>query len=227
MRNWRGAIDRARTSATASTVGRGRWGRSSSRRRGKAAKPSALSTSRTAVGPRRNRRHVRTEAGDKPRDAGKNSTALAAGVRRIALRGNPGWCRQQNLRGGVCGYDAEAIAAKQKGMNSNEQEQAPLTQVPRATPAFTASAGTPSPLSEMDQLVRGERILEMFWPETASRPSMAWLRKQVKARQIPFVKRGRRVWYIPKTVKAWFDLKETKPLLMLQHEHDQKGCGFR
>jgi len=56
---------------------------------------------------------------------------------------------------------------------------------------------------------------------------MAWLRKQVKARQIPFVKRGRRVWYIPKTVKAWFDLKETKPLLMLQHEHDQKGCGFR
>jgi len=112
-------------------------------------------------------------------------------------------------------------------MNSNEQEQAPLTQVPRATPAFPASAGTPSPLSEMDQLVRGERILEMFWPETASRPSMAWLRKQVKARQIPFVKRGRRVWYIPKTVKAWFDLKETKPLLMLQHEHDQKGCGFR
>jgi len=49
---------------------------------------------------------------------------------------------------------------------------------------------------------------------------MAWLRKQVKARQIPFVKRGRRVWYVPKTVKAWFALKETKPIIMLQHEHD-------
>ena len=45
-----GASENARTSATASTVGRGRPGRSSSRRRGRGANPSALSTSRTAVG---------------------------------------------------------------------------------------------------------------------------------------------------------------------------------
>ena len=48
--NRRGASENARTSATGSTVGRGRAGRSSSRRRGSGAKPSALSTSRTAVG---------------------------------------------------------------------------------------------------------------------------------------------------------------------------------
>ena len=46
----RGTSDNWRTSATASTVGRGRSGRSSSRRRGNGANPSALSTSRTAVG---------------------------------------------------------------------------------------------------------------------------------------------------------------------------------
>ena len=46
----RGARENWRASATASTVGPTRTGRSSSRRRGSAAKPSALSTSRTAVG---------------------------------------------------------------------------------------------------------------------------------------------------------------------------------
>ena len=48
--NRRGARENARTSATGSTVGWGRAGRSSSKRRGRAANPSALSTSRTAVG---------------------------------------------------------------------------------------------------------------------------------------------------------------------------------
>ena len=89
-------------------------------------------------------------------------------------------------------------------------------------PTTHCNDGT-SPLSEMDQLVRGERLLEIFWPDPAGQPSMAWLRKQVKAKQIPFVRRGRRVWYIPATVKAWFHLKETRPLLMLQHEHDAKN----
>ena len=84
-----------------------------------------------------------------------------------------------------------------------------------------------NPLPEMERLVRGERLLEIFWPDPAGRPSMAWLRKQVKARQIPFVKRGRRVWYVPKTVKAWFALKETKPIIMLQHEHDVGSVAAR
>jgi hypothetical protein len=46
---WRGAREKARTSATASVVGPTTAGRSSSRRRDSGAKPSALSTSRTAV----------------------------------------------------------------------------------------------------------------------------------------------------------------------------------
>jgi hypothetical protein len=96
-------------------------------------------------------------------------------------------------------------------MNANIEQSTQVTQ---------CKSGRSSPLSEMDQLVRGERMLEIFWPDAASRPSMAWLRKQVKARQIPFLRRGRRVWYIPRTVKVWLELKETKPTLMLQHEHD-------
>lgn len=99
-------------------------------------------------------------------------------------------------------------------MNAN------IDQIKDPTPQSNEETGL---LAEMDQLVRGERLLEIFWSDPAARPSMAWLRKQVKSRQIPFVKRGRRVWYIPRTVKAWFELKETKPLLMLQHEHDAKG----
>src|SRR6516225_3325062 len=46
----RGVSEKARTSATASTVGRGRGGRSSSPRRGRRAKPSWRRTSWTAVG---------------------------------------------------------------------------------------------------------------------------------------------------------------------------------
>src|SRR5450631_3924144 len=45
-----GASVKVRTSATGSTVGAGPTGRSSSRRRGSGAKPSARNTSRTAVG---------------------------------------------------------------------------------------------------------------------------------------------------------------------------------
>jgi hypothetical protein len=99
-------------------------------------------------------------------------------------------------------------------MNANDEQIKQLT---------TQCDERANPLSELDQLVRGERLLAIFWPDPAARPSMAWLRKQVKERQIPFVKRGRRVWYIPRTVKAWFELKQTKPIRMLQHEHDAKA----
>src|SRR5450756_1756001 len=49
VKKWRGARENCRASATASRVGRGVWGRSSSRRRGNGAKPSARRTSLTAV----------------------------------------------------------------------------------------------------------------------------------------------------------------------------------
>lgn len=71
-----------------------------------------------------------------------------------------------------------------------------------------------SPLSELDQLVNGERLLTILFPDGNSRPSIKWLRKQVQSRQIPYVKKGRKIWYTPRTVKQWFDLKEVKPLRM-------------
>jgi hypothetical protein len=72
-----------------------------------------------------------------------------------------------------------------------------------------------SPIEEMDQLVNGIRLLAILFPEGRSRPSIKWLRAQVRCRQIPYVKRGRKVWFIPRTVKAWFELKEVKPLRMI------------
>jgi hypothetical protein len=66
----------------------------------------------------------------------------------------------------------------------------------------------------MDQLVDGIRLLNILFPDGRSRPSIKWLRKQVRSRQIPYVKKGRKVWYTPRTVKAWFDLKEIRPLRM-------------
>lgn len=72
----------------------------------------------------------------------------------------------------------------------------------------------PSPLSEMDQLVDGKRLLTILFPDGHSRPSIKWLRTQVHRRQIPYVKKGRKVWYTPRNVKIWFEQKEIKPLLM-------------
>jgi len=66
----------------------------------------------------------------------------------------------------------------------------------------------------MEQLVDGRRLLAILFPDGHSRPSIKWLRQQVHRRQIPYIKRGRKVWYIPRMVKEWFDLKAVKPLRM-------------
>jgi len=73
---------------------------------------------------------------------------------------------------------------------------------------------THGPLSEMDQMVDGKRLLIILFPDGTSRPSSKWLRQQVQRRQIPYIKKGRKVWYIPSAVKAWFDLKQVKPIRM-------------
>jgi hypothetical protein len=80
--------------------------------------------------------------------------------------------------------------------------------------ATQQQASSASPISELDQLVDGRRLLFILFPDGHSRPSIKWLRHQVHSRQIPYIKRGRKVWYTPRTVKAWFDLKEVKPLRM-------------
>lgn len=71
-----------------------------------------------------------------------------------------------------------------------------------------------SPLSEMDQLVDGNRLLTILFPDGHSRRSLKWLRAQVRSRQIPYVKKGRKVWYRPRKVQEWFELKEVVSLRM-------------
>jgi len=68
----------------------------------------------------------------------------------------------------------------------------------------------------MDQLVDGKRLLIILFPDGHSRPSLKWLRQQVHSRQIPYIKKGRKVWYTPRNVRAWFELKEVRPLRMQQ-----------
>jgi hypothetical protein len=52
-----------------------------------------------------------------------------------------------------------------------------------------------------DQLVDGPRLLVTLW-EPQSRPSLRWLREQTRRRTIPFIKLGRRVFFIPSKVRA-------------------------
>jgi len=65
----------------------------------------------------------------------------------------------------------------------------------------------------LDQLAKGERLLEMIFDE-ASRPSMQWLRKETAKRQMLFIKRGRFVFYRPRSVLEWFKQKEQLPASM-------------
>ncbi len=54
--------------------------------------------------------------------------------------------------------------------------------------------------------VDANKLLEILFDETR-RPSLRWLRDQQKARTLPFVKIGRRVFFDPIIVKAHFDAK--------------------
>ena len=71
------------------------------------------------------------------------------------------------------------------------------------TPTLNAESTAPvaNGLPEMDQLVRGPRLLEILWP-AGSRPSLRRLRKQQRLATIPFTKLGRNVWFCPRRVLA-------------------------
>ena len=58
----------------------------------------------------------------------------------------------------------------------------------------------PVPENEMDRFVNGQRLLEILWDE-ASRPSIRWLRDQLRRRSIPFMRVGRLIWFCPRQVK--------------------------
>ena len=61
-----------------------------------------------------------------------------------------------------------------------------------------------SPLAS--RYVDAPTLLEILFEEV-SRPSLRWVRDQQKARTLPFVKIGRRVFFDPVLVKAHFDAK--------------------
>jgi hypothetical protein len=54
-------------------------------------------------------------------------------------------------------------------------------------------------LDPLDQMVDAKTLLELLW-QTDSRPCLRWLRKQQNQRSIPSIRRGRRVWFIPREV---------------------------
>ena len=78
-----------------------------------------------------------------------------------------------------------------------------------ATPAPSVSTA-PSPLSELDQLVSAERLLEILWDEQ-SRPSLQWIRKETKRRMLPHIRRGRLIFYRPRSVMEWYNQRECRP----------------
>ena len=73
----------------------------------------------------------------------------------------------------------------------------------------TASTLT-SPLSELDQLVSAERLLEILWDDQ-SRPSLQWIRKETKRRMLPHIRRGRLIFYRPRSVMEWYNQRECRP----------------
>lgn len=79
-----------------------------------------------------------------------------------------------------------------------------------------ASAGQtagPPPLAELDQLVTAERLREIVWDQ-ASRPSLQWIRKETKRRMLPYIRRGRLVFYRPRSVIEWYAQRESRPATM-------------
>ena len=86
------------------------------------------------------------------------------------------------------------------------------TDIAGASSSATLTAG-PSPVSELDQLVTVKRLREIVWP-AGCRPSLQWLRKETKRRMLPHIRRGRLIYYRPRSVMEWFAQKESRPATM-------------
>ena len=77
----------------------------------------------------------------------------------------------------------------------------------------TGATNGGSPMAELDQWVTGERLLEILWAASC-RPSLQWLRKESKRRMIPHIRRGRLIFYRPRSVMTWFNQRECRPASM-------------
>lgn len=76
-----------------------------------------------------------------------------------------------------------------------------------------AMAASPSPLSGLDQWVSAERLLEILWDES-SRPSLQWIRKETNRKMLPHIRRGRLIFYRPRSVMEWYGQRECRPSSM-------------
>lgn len=82
--------------------------------------------------------------------------------------------------------DSKRLAVKAATSESAKPTEASQV-VPPATPSFG--------------LVRGQRLLEIIFPEKDSRPSLRSIERYVRRRLIPSVKLGRQRFYSPEQVR--------------------------
>jgi hypothetical protein len=52
-----------------------------------------------------------------------------------------------------------------------------------------------------DNLVDVHGLLTLLWPDEQSRPSVRWVRERQRKREIPFLKLGGLVYFIPRLVR--------------------------
>jgi hypothetical protein len=71
-----------------------------------------------------------------------------------------------------------------------------------------------------EKLVSASELLQVLWNEE-SRPSLRWLRYQTKARSIPFIKIGGKVFFAPRAVLASIKQKNT---VQGRCSHKQRGA---
>lgn len=53
----------------------------------------------------------------------------------------------------------------------------------------------------MRQFVDGQTLLKLLFPQEC-RPCLRWLRERQRRREVPFVRAGRRVFFVPERVQA-------------------------
>lgn len=76
--------------------------------------------------------------------------------------------------------------------------------------SLPSNLASPDPLEELDKWVSAPRLLEIVW-DASSRPSLQWLRKETKRRMMPHLRRGRLIFYRPRSVIDWLLQKEARP----------------
>jgi hypothetical protein len=107
-------------------------------------------------------------------------------------------------------------------MTTNITDCQDATEAPSLLIPATGAKISPrqSPLTELDQWVTGERLLEILW-DAGSRPSLQWIRKETRRRMMPHIRRGRLIFYRPRSVMEWFNQRECRPNSMKQTPQSQ------